>query len=172
MKKNYQWEEPDTNLTTVYLGLGSNLGDRHQNMLRAIELLQKSGIGIRQVSPIYETAPLGYKDQPLFLNAVCQGTTFSLRPDELLRVVKGIEVRLGRTPSFRNAPRIIDIDILLYGNEIITTPQLIIPHPRLRERAFVLLPLADIAPHLQHPVTQESMEEMILKVNRKGIHKV
>lgn len=153
-------------LIRVYLGLGSNLGDRQHNLARAVELLAEK-VSIEKLSSLYETEPIGYREQPWFLNAVCEATT-SLTPEELLTLAKEIEAALGRLPSFPNAPRPIDIDILFYGNEIIHSPQLTIPHPRLEERVFVLLPLAEIAPDLVHPVSREKVKEMVEKVEGLG----
>ena len=153
-------------LIRVYLGLGSNLGDRQHNLARAVELLAEK-VSIEKLSSLYETEPIGYREQPWFLNAVCEATT-SLTPEELLILAKEIEVALGRLPSFSNAPRPMDIDILFYGNEIIHSTQLTIPHPRLEERAFVLLPLAEIAPDLVHPVSRRKVKEMVEKVEGVG----
>ena len=133
----------------VFLGLGSNLGDRHRNLQEALVRLA-AFVKLSQVSSVYETAPWGYKDQPEFLNAVCSGDT-DLSPRRLLQEAKAIEAALGRTPSFPNAPRPIDIDILFYDDLVSQEPDLVIPHPRLAERTFVLAPLAEIAPDLVHP---------------------
>ncbi len=149
-------------MVTAYLGLGSNLGDRQRNLEKAIELLAQQ-VRIEQVSPFYETEPVGYLAQPRFLNAVCQVNT-SLSPEELLITVKEIEANLGRVTSFPNAPRPIDIDILLYDDQIINLPQLTIPHPRLEERAFVLVPLAELAPELVHPVSHHKVRELVKRV--------
>ncbi len=149
-------------LVTVYLGLGANLGDRRYNLIRAKELLAQKG-RVEQVSSFYETEPWGYQDQPCFLNSACCLVT-PLSPDGLLSQIKEIERALGRVASFANAPRPIDIDILFYGEQIIQTPQLIIPHPRLEERAFVLVPLAEIAPELVHPVSRRTIAELAEKV--------
>lgn len=138
-------------MARVYLGLGSNLGDREANLRAALEALRPA-VNVERVSSIYETEPVGYLEQPLFLNMVCCGTT-ALDPFELLRAIKKIEAGLGRVPSFRNGPRLIDIDILLYDDRVIATSDLVIPHPRMMERAFVLVPLLEIAPELVHPVT-------------------
>ena len=153
-------------MNLAYLGLGSNLGDREANLRRAIDLL-KEKVWINKVSSLYETEPLGWGPQPLFLNAVCQGTTF-LSPQELLAFIKSIEKAMGRAESFRNAPRIIDIDILLYSDRIINTPELTIPHPRLEERAFVLVPLAEIAPELVHPVSRKAIKDLAEKATGLG----
>ena len=154
----------------VYLGLGANLGDRQGNLLRAVELLLQWG-QIEELSSLYESEPVGYLEQPPFLNAVCELTT-TLTAEELLAVVKNIESALGRTPSFRNAPRPIDIDILFYGEQVMNSPHLTIPHPGLEERAFVLVPLAEIAPDLVHPVSGITVREMMARLGSlKGVTK-
>ncbi len=146
----------------VYLGLGSNLGDRVGNLASAVERLSQK-ITIKKLSSVYETEPVYYKEQPLYLNAVLSAVT-KLDPFELLRFVKSIESTLGRQPSFRNAPRTIDIDILFYGDQVAETAELIIPHPRIAERAFVLVPLAEIAPRLVHPLLQKRVSELLAVV--------
>ena len=146
-------------MVQVYLGLGSNLGDREQNLARATDLLAQR-VKIEKTSSLYVTEPVDYRDQPLFLNAVCRIQT-SLAPDELLGLAQRIEAALGRKPSFRNGPRPIDIDILFYGNMVVNIPHLVIPHPRVQERAFVLVPLEEIAPRLVHPVSGRTVREMV-----------
>jgi 2-amino-4-hydroxy-6-hydroxymethyldihydropteridine diphosphokinase len=157
-------------LVIAYLCLGSNLGDRMANLNKAVALLSKR-VDIEKVSSIYETEPIGYKEQPLFLNMVCQIAT-ALNPWELLRFVKDIEAKMGRVESFPNSPRLIDIDILFYGREVIRTDELDIPHPRLTERAFVLIPLAEIAPQLAHPELDRKVSELAgVAEGRDGVRK-
>ena len=143
---------------TVYLGLGSNMENRQDNLQKALDLLSQR-LRIGQVSSIYDTEPLGNVNQPRFLNLVCQVHT-TLPPLGLLALVKGFELKLGRLPAKANTPRLIDIDILFYGDQVISTPELVIPHPRLIERAFVLTPLAEIAPDLVHPVNGKTIREL------------
>ena len=140
----------------VYLGLGSNLGNRQNSLDRALDFLSQR-LRLGKVSLIYDTEPVGNIEQPRFLNLVCQAFT-TLTATGLLTLVKGIERKLGRRPGKSNAPRPIDIDILFYGDQVIETPGLVIPHPRLTERAFVLIPLAEIAPDLVHPVSGETIK--------------
>lgn len=130
----------------VFLGLGSNVGDREQYLEKALALLKRTtGIIPVQASMIYETEPVGNKDQSLFLNMVAEYQT-TLTPEELLAVVQKVENQLGRVRRERWGPRTIDVDILLYGTKKINEAQLVIPHARLRERSFVLVPLSEIAP--------------------------
>jgi 2-amino-4-hydroxy-6-hydroxymethyldihydropteridine diphosphokinase len=134
----------------VYLSLGSNVGDREANLRRAIAALPPAGVQVQQVSSTYETEPVDYLDQPWFLNCVLEAET-DLKPPALLEALRSIESQLGNKKEFAKGPRKIDLDILLYGYETIATPDLQIPHPRMLQRRFVLIPLAEIAPALQHP---------------------
>jgi GTP cyclohydrolase-4 len=154
----------------VYLGLGSNLGDRQNNIIQALQQL-KSQVSVEKASSFYETEPVGYLDQPLFINAVCLVST-DLTPQELFSFVKRIERRMGRQQAFRNAPRPIDIDILFYDDLVLESPELTIPHPSLHQRAFVLVPLAEIAPTLVHPVLKSTVAELLEKVDPRGVRKL
>jgi 2-amino-4-hydroxy-6-hydroxymethyldihydropteridine diphosphokinase len=145
-------------MATVYLSLGSNLGNRALSIYAALRRLRQ-GITLEEISSLYETEPVGLKDQPWFLNLVCRGET-ALSPEALLDLAKEVEQRLGRKETIRFGPRIIDIDILLYDDLLLDTPHLQIPHPRLHERAFVLVPLAELAPDLVHPGFKTSVREI------------
>jgi GTP cyclohydrolase-4 len=150
----------------VYLALGSNLGDRRANLIDAISQLRHK-VAVEQLSSIYETEPAYVTEQPRFLNMALRGRT-RLAPLELLRFLKAIERRMGRDTSLRFGPRPIDLDILLYGNLLLDEPELTIPHPRIAERAFVLAPLAELAPHLRLPGQRATVVELARQVPGEG----
>lgn len=154
-------------MVRVFLGLGSNLGDREGNIRDVLAHLG-AFVRIERVSSFYETDPVGYLDQPSFINAVCSAIT-DLCPEELLGAAKGIEEQMGREPTFLNGPRLIDIDILSYGDRILDTGDLVIPHPRMAERSFVLVPLAEIAPDWLHPVLRKSAAELAAAAGDGGV---
>ena len=153
-------------MVTAYLGLGSNQGDREVNLQKALALLCQHG-RLTVLSSVYETEPWGYASQPLFLNAVCALET-SLSPEELLNLTQSVERELGRVATFLYGPRTADVDILFYGDEAMETADLQIPHPGISERAFVLVPLAEIAPDLIHPTLRKSIAELLEDVPGKG----
>ena len=150
-----------TEAVTVYLGLGSNMEDRDENLDRALNYLSQR-VRMGKVSSVYETDPVGNTDQPRFLNMVCQVFT-RLAPEAMLALAKGIESKMGRTGK-SGSPRPIDIDILLYGDEIVETPELVVPHPKMAKRAFVLVPLAEIAPNLEHPVSKQTVKKLLKSI--------
>jgi 2-amino-4-hydroxy-6-hydroxymethyldihydropteridine diphosphokinase len=154
----------------VYLALGSNLGDRLAN-LKAATFNLTPQMTVQKKSPVYETLPWGFTEQDPFYNQVIMVETYE-EPEPLLRHLKRLEVVLGRVPTFQNGPRLIDIDILFYDDIMISQNNLVIPHPRLHERAFVLVPLADIAPDLVHPVLNQTVSEMLSKVDKTGVKPV
>ncbi len=149
-------------MAIVYLALGTNLGDREQNLRAALARLETQ-VKITGRSPIYETKPWGVADQPDFLNMVIAGMTH-LDAHALLRFIKNSERELGRTPGVRYGPRVIDLDILLYDEAVIHRPDLEVPHPRLAERRFVLVPLADLAPDLIHPTLGVSIRTLLARL--------
>ncbi|NHM74611.1 2-amino-4-hydroxy-6-hydroxymethyldihydropteridine diphosphokinase [Staphylococcus sp. 11007852] len=145
----------------VYLGLGSNIGDREQQLKSAVERLdQVTDIHVQQVSSMHETKPVGYVDQPDFLN-VCLHIKTSLSPEVLLQQCLDIEKELHRVRKVRWGPRTIDIDVLLYGDRIIESEQLIVPHPRMTERAFVMIPLNEIASHVIEPRSKKTIQSLV-----------
>jgi len=146
------------------------MGNRPANLKAAIDNLTPQ-VTLKQKSSVYETPPWGFADQPMFLNQVLMAETY-LGPEPLLHHLKRLEVVLGRVPSFDNGPRSIDIDILFFDDLILDSPGLKLPHPHLHERAFVLVPLAEIAPDLLHPVLNKSVKDLLRARDKSGIEKV
>ena len=136
--------------TTVYLSLGSNIGDREKNLRKAIRALPEASLRVTRVSSLYETEPVDLREQPWFLNCAVEGET-AVPALDLLGALRGIESHMGSEKLVPKGPRLIDIDILLYGHQTIDQPELQVPHPRMLQRKFVLVPLAEIAPNWQHP---------------------
>lgn len=152
----------------VYLVLGSNLGDRAANLRAAIEFLPPEALALAE-SSVYETPPWGFRDQPPFLNMAVKVET-GLEPLAMLAYLKEIESRVGRAPTFLYGPRLIDLDILFYDTLVMETPALTIPHLHLHERAFVLVPMAELAPDLCHPRLGRTICELLAGVETTGIH--
>jgi len=157
----------ETQQERIYLSLGTNLGNREMNLEAVKESLPPEA-KILDCSPVYQTEPWGFLDQPDFLNQVLAIET-SLSPSELLEYIKDIEEKIGRKPSVRFGPRIVDIDILFYGDRIILEEDLIIPHPRIRDRAFVLVPMADLDPDLIYPGSDSYISELLAFVDQTGV---
>jgi 2-amino-4-hydroxy-6-hydroxymethyldihydropteridine diphosphokinase len=157
-------------LKTVYLGLGSNLGDRAATLAAAIQKLDSPEFRFMRASGLYETEPMGLKEQPWFLNQVAEFQT-TLFPRQLLQRTKKIENELGRRRGIRNGPRTLDIDILLYGSAIVRSEELEIPHPRFRERRFVLAPLAELNPDLRDPVSGQQVKALLASLTGQAIRR-
>jgi 2-amino-4-hydroxy-6-hydroxymethyldihydropteridine diphosphokinase len=157
-------------LKTIYLLLGSNLGDRLENLGRARDRLAASGIRILRASSVYETAPRDVPGQPWFLNQVIEAES-ALLPRQLLSRLQKIERDMGRKRTVAKGPRSIDIDIVFFGESVVSMPDLEIPHPRMMERRFVLEPLAELAPELRHPVLNRSVREMLAKVTDQQVRR-
>jgi 2-amino-4-hydroxy-6-hydroxymethyldihydropteridine diphosphokinase len=157
-------------LTTVYLGLGSNMGDSAALLRAALDGLDGPDLQLKRVSSLYETEPIGFREQAWFLNLVAELQT-ELGPEQLLERMQRIEAGMGRVRLVRNGPRTIDIDILLYGSVVMKTEELEIPHPRYRERRFTLAPLAELNPGLRDPVTGQTMAEMLAGLAGQTVRK-
>lgn len=155
-------------MPTVYIALGTNLGERLANLHDAINALAPD-VRVLRESTIYETPPWGYTDQPAFLNMVVEAET-SLKPRALLNYLKKREDELGRVKNFRYGPRHIDLDILFYANLVLDEDALKIPHPRLHERAFVLVPLNDLAPDFLHPLLGRDVKSLLCELDSDEIH--
>jgi 2-amino-4-hydroxy-6-hydroxymethyldihydropteridine diphosphokinase len=162
---------PDLMEVPVLLGLGANVGDPRRQLAEAIDRLAPF-VRIAAVSSVYRTDPVGFLEQPDFLNIVCAGAT-ALTATRLHGELQAIERALGRERTVPNAPRRIDIDLLAYGDRVIETPDLVVPHPRLHERAFVLVPLLEVAPHWRHPRSGETPAELLARLDRPGgVHRI
>ena len=153
-------------MAKVFIGIGSNLGNRETHCSNAINLLIESGISVLKRSAMIETKPWGVTDQPVFLNMVIEIET-GLQPHELLTLLKKTERAVGRTDTVRWGPRVIDLDILLYDDSVLKTPDLEIPHPLMSEREFVLRPLAEIAPDIIHPVLRKSIKTLVKELTKQ-----
>jgi 2-amino-4-hydroxy-6-hydroxymethyldihydropteridine diphosphokinase len=157
----------------VYLSIGSNLGDREQNLRRALEALERQDVRVVKRSSLYETAPQDVAHQPWFFNMALECQT-RLFPLQLMTALQRIENELGRvrTGAVRRGPRTIDIDILLFGTASMQTPKLVIPHPRMFERRFVLEPLLEIAPDLRHPITREPIRKSLAALSGQAVRRI
>lgn len=147
-------------MTTIYLSLGSNIGNREENLRAAIAALPALGVRVTRKSSIYETEPVDYLNQDWFLNCALEGVT-EVAPAELLHRLRALETQMGSKKEFAKGPRLIDLDILLYGDQTIDAAELQIPHPRMYLRRFVLAPLAEIAPALRHPSWQGTAADLL-----------
>ena len=157
-------------MKTVYLSLGSNVGDREAMLQAAIDELHAADLCVVRVSPVYETEPMDVPNQRWFLNLVLEVQT-DLFPKQLLARIQKIEQRLGRRRATPKGPRRIDIDILFYGNFVIRTPSLVIPHERFTQRRFVLAPIVELAPDLRDPVSRRSMRDLLAQTPRQNVRR-
>ena len=158
-------------MKTIYLSLGSNVGDRETHLARARERLAENDVHVRRASGVFETEPRDVPDQGWFLNQVVEAET-DLFPIQLLSRLQKIERALGRIPTRPKGPRTIDLDILLYEGAIVSVPGLEIPHPRMDDRRFVLEPLAELAPELRHPRTGRTVKEMLAQVGNQRVQRI
>jgi 2-amino-4-hydroxy-6-hydroxymethyldihydropteridine diphosphokinase len=155
-------------METVFLSLGSNVGDRQENLRAAIAALAGAAVEVKRVSSIYETEPVDLLEQPWFLNCVVQGET-AVPAVELLRALREIERRMGSKKLIARGPRLIDIDILLYGHQSIEAPELQVPHPRMHLRRFVLVPLVELAPNAEHPSWAATAAQLLDATEDKSV---
>lgn len=161
-------------MSLLVLSLGSNLGEtsstngRKKNLDRAIELLLENGMKIENKSRIYETEPVGFMPQPKFLNIVLSAQT-KHTAQACLKIIQQIETKLERIKTIKNGPRTIDLDIIFYDNMIITEKDLVIPHPRMHQRPFVLKPLAEILPDYIHPVYNKTINQLLQEIDTEGV---
>jgi|SRR5208283_3188594 len=155
-------------MTTAYIALGTNVGDRENNLREALRLLAEAGIRILKFSSIYETQPVDFLEQAWFLNAVLETQT-DLPALDLLHKLRAIESAMSSSKPFAKGPRLIDLDILLYGNDTIATPELQVPHPRMLQRRFALAPLAEIAPNLRHPSWSATASQLLAALKDRSV---
>ena len=155
----------------IYLSLGSNLGDRAANLQRAVAALPGAGVRVLRQSSVYETEPVDFLEQPWFLNCVLEADT-SLPPNQLLAVLQGIERQMGSKKLVARGPRIIDLDVIFYGSIALRAAEIEIPHPRMSGRRFVLVPLAELAPALVHPVFHATIEQMLAATRDQSIVRI
>lgn len=160
--------ENKTKPEIVFLSLGSNVGDRQENLRAAIAALPAAGVDVKRVSSIYETEPVDLLEQPWFLNCVVQGET-TVPAVDLLRALREIERRMGSKKLIARGPRLIDIDILLYGQQTIDAPELQVPHPRMHLRRFVLVPLVELAPDVKHPSWSAAAAQLLAASQDKSV---
>jgi 2-amino-4-hydroxy-6-hydroxymethyldihydropteridine diphosphokinase len=157
-------------LKKVYLGFGSNIGGREEYIRRAMERLDSVSLRLRRRSSFYETEPIGFEKQRWFLNCAAEFET-NLFPRQLLHRIQRVELELGRRRSVLNGPRTIDIDILLFGASAMKMPELEVPHPRFRERRFVLAPLVELNPELRDPVTHRTVSDLLQHLGAQAVRK-